>query len=73
MQKRIDLIKKVQRIPDDKLKELELFLSELESKTNRRDAILSLAGSWEQIDEDIFSIFTTGLIQRRANVANWAK
>ena len=62
---RNQILRKIQRIPDDKLKELEVFVSKLEETTNKKDKNLSFAGAWENIDDNLFNEFTDNLIDRR--------
>jgi hypothetical protein len=62
---RNQIFRKIQRIPADRLKELEMFLSKLEETTNKKDRNLSFAGAWENIDEHLFNEFTDNLIDRR--------
>jgi hypothetical protein len=62
---RNQIFRKIKRIPADRLKELEMFLSKLEETTNKKDRNLSFAGAWENIDEHLFNEFTDNLIDRR--------
>lgn len=59
------ILRKIQRIPADRLKELEVFVSKLEEKTNKKDKNLSFAGAWKNIDDNLFDEFTNNLIDRR--------
>jgi len=62
---RNQIFRKIQRIPANRLKELEVFVSKLEETTNKKDKNLSFAGAWENIDEHLFNEFTDNLIDRR--------
>lgn len=62
---RNQILRKIQRIPADRLKELEVFVSKLEETTNKKDKNLSFAGAWENIDDNLFNEFTDNLIDRR--------
>ncbi len=62
---RNQLLRRIKRIPTDKLKELNDFVSQLEEATNRKDKILSFAGAWEHIDSSLFIEFTDNLIAKR--------
>jgi len=62
---RNQILRKIQRIPADRLKELGVFLSKLEESTNKKDKNLSFAGAWENIDDNLFNEFTDNLIDRR--------
>ncbi len=62
---RNNLIRKIQKLSIEKLKELSKQISSSESKTNR-EATLALAGSWSNLSEDIFQDFTSNLHQNRS-------
>ena len=62
---RNQILRKIQRIPADTLKELEVFVSKLEESTNKKDKNLSFAGAWENIDDNLFNEFTDNLVDRR--------
>ncbi len=64
-QTREQILRKIRRIPDDKLKELEVFVSKLEKTTNKKDRNLSFAGTWKNIDDNLFNEFTENIIARR--------
>jgi hypothetical protein len=59
------LLKKIQQIPPEKLKELEDFLSQFEKAAGNKEKILSYAGAWEQIDQTVFEDLTEYLIEKR--------
>lgn len=59
------LIRKIQKLSIERLKELSKQISSPESKTNR-ETTLSLAGSWSNLSEDIFQDFTSNLHQNRS-------
>jgi len=62
---RSKISKQVQRIPPYKLNELIEYLDKLEQETNKKNKVLSYAGIWKKIDEDIFREFTDDLMVRR--------
>jgi len=62
---RNQIFRKIQRIPANRLKELDVFVSKLEETTNKKDKNLSFAGAWENIDEHLFNEFTDNLVDRR--------
>ncbi len=64
-QQRQQILRKIYRIPNEKLKELEDFISKLEPENNRKDRILSFAGSWKNIDDIVFIELTENLISNR--------
>jgi len=62
---RDQLIRRIQRIRADKLRQLDDYAAKLEENINNKDKILSFAGAWENIDDDLFNDFTDKLITRR--------
>ncbi len=64
-QKRQQILKKIYRIPSDKLEELDDFVSKLEQSRNNKSLALSFAGAWENIDDSILKEFTDHLIEKR--------
>ncbi|MFC2087080.1 hypothetical protein ACFLSA_02825 [Bacteroidota bacterium] len=64
-QRRNQILKKIQRIPSDKLKELDDFVSKLEQNTGRKTDTLSYAGAWYDIDNSILDDLTKNLISKR--------
>jgi len=59
------IIRQVYRIPIDKLKELDDFVSKLEINKNKNHKNLSFAGCWSDIDNSMFDDFTKNLIENR--------
>ncbi len=59
------ILRKIQRIPADRLKELEVFVSKLEETTNKKEKNLSFAGAWKNIDDNLFNELTENLLDRR--------
>lgn len=64
-QKRQQILRRIYRIPNEKLKELEDFISKLEPDNNKKDRILSFAGSWQNMDDSVFIELTENLISNR--------
>lgn len=64
-QRRNQILRRVSRIPKDKLKELDDYISKLEEVNNNKDKTLSFAGAWQDIDESVFEDLTSNLIERR--------
>jgi len=62
---RDQLIRRIQRIRADKLRQLEEYAAKLEENINNKEKILSFAGAWEDIDDDLINDFTDKLITRR--------
>lgn len=64
-QRRQQILKKIYRVPSDKLEELDDFVSKLELKTDNKDQIMSFAGAWQDLDESVFKELTDNLINNR--------
>jgi hypothetical protein len=62
---REQIIRKIRKIPSNKLNDLNDYLSKLEKATGKSTKILSFAGSWKDIDESLFNEFTSNLISNR--------
>lgn len=63
-QKRQQILRKIYRIPSEKLKELDDFVSSLEQE-NKKVKILSFAGAWQNIDDSVLNDLTENLINNR--------
>ena len=59
------LIKRINSMSKDKLKNLEDFINQLESEKNTRDEILSFAGSLKNMEMDFFKDLTDDLHANR--------
>jgi hypothetical protein len=64
-QKRQQILRKIYRIPSNKLNELDEFISKLELDKYKKSKNLSFAGAWQNIDESVFSELTDNLIDNR--------
>jgi hypothetical protein len=64
-QKRQQILRKIYRIPSNKLNELDEFISKLELDKHKKSKNLSFAGAWQNIDESVFSELTDNLINNR--------
>ena len=62
---RSQLIRRIQRIPSNKLIELDEMVSRLEETPSNKDKNLSFAGAWENIDLETFDNLTVNLIENR--------
>jgi hypothetical protein len=62
---RSQLIRRIQRIPSNKLNELNELVSKLEQTSSKKDQNLSFAGVWENIDNETFDNLTVNLIENR--------
>lgn len=62
---RNQLIRRIQRIPLDKLNELTEFVARIEKTASSKDKTLSYAGAWENLDALTFDNLTRNLIENR--------
>ena len=62
---RNQIIRQIQRIPPEKLKELEDFILKLDESKNKKAKILSFAGAWKNIDGSVLNDLTENLISSR--------
>jgi hypothetical protein len=62
---RSQILRRIQKVPSHRLKELNDFISKLERSAGRKDRILSFAGAWQNIDSSTFDEFTENLISNR--------
>lgn len=63
--KRNQILKRIERIPVEHLSDIEKYLKTLEAKNTRKSKVLSYAGVWKDLDDNIFQEFTEELIARR--------
>jgi hypothetical protein len=63
--KRNQILKRIERIPEEQLSELDKYLKTLEAKNTKKSKVLSYAGVWKDLDDNIFREFTEELIVRR--------
>lgn len=59
------IFQRISRFPLEQLTEIEKFLKKLESHNNKKKKILSYAGAWKDMDDEVFAQFTNELITRR--------
>lgn len=64
-QRRNQILRRISRIPKDKLKELDEYVSKLEQEISKKNRTLSFAGAWKDIDSTVFDDFTINLISNR--------
>jgi hypothetical protein len=62
---RNQILRKIERMPEEQLTELDKFLKKLELEKTKKNKILSYAGAWKDMDDDIFREFTSELLTRR--------
>ena len=61
------LVRKIQQLSTDKLTEINNLLNKIEIHIKSKDKTLKLAGTWKDIDDDIFIGLTEKLHDNRAN------
>jgi hypothetical protein len=64
-QRRNQLLRRISRIPKDKLKELDEYVSKLEQDKSQKSRTLSFAGAWQDIDDSTIEELTKNLINNR--------
>jgi len=62
---RSQILRRIQRIPSDRLNELNEFVSKLEQTSGNKAKILSFAGAWENIDPSAFAELTENILSNR--------
>ena len=55
---RNNLIRKIQQLSTDKLTEMTNLLSKIENQLKSKDKTLKLAGTWKDLDDDMFKNLT---------------
>ena len=65
---RKQILNLIQQIPMEQLSELDEYLRKQEEQISKKKKVLSYAGVWKDLDEDVFQELTDGLISRRENV-----
>ena len=61
------LVRKIQQLSTDKLTEINNLLNKIEIHIKSKDKTLKLAGTWKDIDDDMFIDLTEKLHNNRAN------
>ncbi len=69
-QRRNQILRRINKIPEEKLGELDDFVSKLEKDISKKTKTLSYAGIWKDIDESTFQSLTKDLIQNRQRNRN---
>lgn len=64
-QRRNQILRRISRIPKDKLKDLDDYISKLEKQISNKSKTLSYAGAWQDIDDSAFDDLTSNLIRNR--------
>ncbi len=64
-QRRNQILRRISKIPSDKLRDLDEYLSKLEHSTDK-NKIASYAGAWKDLEDSVFEDLTTNLIANRS-------
>lgn len=64
---RNNLVRKIQQLSTDKLTEISNLLSKIELDLKSKEKTLKLAGSWKELDDDVFIGLITKLHDNRTN------
>lgn len=61
------LIRKIQQLSTDKLNEINNLLNKIGNQFKSKEKTLTLAGTWKELDNDLFIDLTEKLHDNRAN------
>jgi hypothetical protein len=62
---RNSLIRKIQKLPSDKLSEVSKLFGQIERDFKSKKQTLAMAGSWKNIDAEVFTHLTDNLHKNR--------
>lgn len=62
---RNQLIRRIRRIPLNRLKELNALVDMIEETTTKKDKNLSFAGAWTDIDSETLNNLSENLVENR--------
>ena len=62
---RDDIRKRIEKLPADQLQELLIFLISLEKDTTHIEKVLSFAGIFKDLDDEVFDDLTINLHENR--------
>jgi len=60
-----EIFEKMNKIPDNKLKDILKYIEQVEDPEKTKDNILSFAGKWNGLGEDFFNNLTENLHKNR--------
>lgn len=63
---RNSLIRRIQQLSTDKLTEINNLLNKIESQLKSKEKTIELAGSWKDLNDDLFNDLTTKLHDNRS-------
>lgn len=64
-QRKNQILRRIQKLPPDKIKELHEFVGKIDQETPMKMKILSYAGTWSDIDDTVYNDLTENLISQR--------
>ncbi|NCU31979.1 MAG: hypothetical protein EOM23_03365 [Candidatus Moranbacteria bacterium] len=64
---RNEIFGRIEGLPEEQLTKLDMYLKKLALEKTKKDRILSYAGAWKDMDDEIFREFTTELSTRRTS------
>ncbi len=64
---RNEIFGRIEGLPEEQLTKLDMYLKKLALEKTKKDRILSYAGAWKEMDDEIFREFTTELSTRRTS------
>ncbi len=64
-QRRNQILRRISRIPKDRLKELDEYVAKFEQEISQKSRVKSFAGAWQDIDNAAFDDLTKNLISNR--------
>jgi hypothetical protein len=62
---RNQILRRIERMPGEQLSKLDMYLKKLALEKTKKDRILSYAGAWKDMDDELFRDFTVCLLNRR--------
>ena len=60
-----EIINKMDMIPEKKLEDILSYIKEIENLGDQKETILSFAGKWENLDNELFLELTKNLHENR--------
>ena len=65
-----EIVDKMDNIPNNQLEKVLSYVEKIENLSIKKQKILSYAGSWKDIDDDLFSDLTENLHRNRLAESN---
>lgn len=67
--RRNQLLRRISRMPEDKLKELDDFVSKLEQGVSKKSRTLSFAGCWKDIEDSVSENIVIPMTENSAKIS----